>query len=80
MNYSKFTIQYFRSFQNMQVLKFATDLGIKKAGVILNSGDDKSKIKLSLESAFPEYKIVQWNKNDIMDKKKYFNSPLIQPI
>lgn len=52
-------------------LQLAKDLGTKKAGVILDSGEDEGKIKAELEKDFPNYKIVQWNKEDIRDKKKY---------
>lgn len=52
-------------------LQLADDLGIKKAGVILDSGKSESKIKNNLESKFsPQYKIIQWNKEDIRDKER----------
>jgi predicted ATP-dependent endonuclease of OLD family len=52
-------------------LQLAKDLGIKKAGVILDAGTNETSIKSNLKSKFPEYKIIQWNKEDIRDKKKY---------
>jgi len=52
-------------------LQLAKDLGIKKSGVILDAGTDETAIKAGLETKFPEYKIIQWNKEDIRDKEKY---------
>jgi len=52
-------------------LKLANDLGIKNAAVILDMGESESQIKASLERDFPEYKIVQWQKEDIRDKDEY---------
>ncbi len=52
-------------------LQLSKDLGIKKAGVILDYGASESAIKTDLQSSFPEYKIIQWNKEDIRDKEKY---------
>lgn len=49
-------------------LELANDLGIQKAAVLLDAGDDETKIKNELEDKFPNYKIIQWNKNDIRDK------------
>lgn len=49
-------------------LKLAKDLGIKKAGVILDNGTSELAIKNALERDYPEYKIVQWNREDIRDK------------
>lgn len=57
-------------------LQLAKDLGIAKAAVLLDSPTDKSSTnnenatKEKLEKQFgSEYKILQWNKNDIRDKK-----------
>jgi predicted ATP-dependent endonuclease of OLD family len=50
-------------------LQLAKDLGIKKAGVLIDNGCSESEIKNDLDSKFPDYKIVQWNKEDIRDKE-----------
>jgi len=50
-------------------LTLAKDLGYKKVSCILDNGASESKIKRELKASFPDYKIVQWNKNDIRDKK-----------
>lgn len=52
-------------------LTFAKDLGYKKACCILDKGESEDNIKKELESLFPEYKIIQWNKNDIRDKESF---------
>jgi predicted ATP-dependent endonuclease of OLD family len=52
-------------------LTLAQDLGFKKVSCILDGGESEKKIKEDLESIFSEYKIIQWNKNDIRDKKVY---------
>ncbi|MDD2907038.1 MAG: AAA family ATPase [Candidatus Gracilibacteria bacterium] len=52
-------------------LQLSKDLGIKKAGVILDSGESEGQIKTELETLFPEYKVIQWNKGDIRDKEAY---------
>ncbi|PIR68297.1 hypothetical protein COU49_01885 [Candidatus Nomurabacteria bacterium CG10_big_fil_rev_8_21_14_0_10_35_16] len=52
-------------------LTLAKDLGYKKVSCILDFGDEETKIKSDLETNFPDYKIIQWNKNDIRDKKVY---------
>lgn len=51
-------------------LQLAKDLGIKKAGVILDGGEKEKRIKEELEGVYPEYKIIQWDRNDIRDKEK----------
>lgn len=51
-------------------LGLAKDLGIKKAAVILDGGENESREKQELESDFPEYKIVQMNREDIRDKAR----------
>ena len=54
-------------------LQLAQDLGIKKAAVILDSGESEKNIKSKLDEKFTDnelsYKIIQWNKEDIRDKK-----------
>ncbi|MCA1404626.1 ATP-binding protein [Ensifer sp. IC3342] len=52
-------------------LKLANDLGVKNAAVILDMGESESQIKASLEQDFPQYKVVQWEKEDIRDKEEY---------
>lgn len=52
-------------------LQLAKDLGVKKAGVILDAGQAENTIKGSLEATFPSYKIIQWNKEDIRDKPRF---------
>ena len=52
-------------------LTFAKDLGYKKACCILDKGNGEDKIKTDLEASFPDYKIIQWNKDDIRDKTLY---------
>lgn len=52
-------------------LQLAKDLGIQKAGVILDAGSKEEEIKSALVEDFPNYKIVQWHKEDIRDKEKY---------
>ncbi len=59
-------------------LQLAADLGIKKACVIIDSPTvaaasqpaNENTVKMKLESKFStfNYKIIQWNKNDIRDK------------
>ncbi len=52
-------------------LTLAKDLGYKKVSCVLDFGTSETIIKTDLESTFPDYKILQWNKNDIRDKKAY---------
>ncbi len=52
-------------------LTLAEDLGYKKVSCILDSGESENKIKEELITNFPDYKIIQWNKNDIRDKKVF---------
>jgi hypothetical protein len=60
----------------------AKDLGFRKVSAILDRGTAEDAIFSELTTDFADYKIVQWNKNDIRDKaalttvKKsgYFNS------
>lgn len=66
-----------RGYDNFKLaFKLAKDLGIKKACAFIDSPLDSSKAnnennaKISLETDFPDYKIIQWNKSDIRDKKE----------
>lgn len=52
-------------------LQLARDLGYQKVSCVLDNGESETKIKADLESSFPGYKILQWNKSDIRDKKVY---------
>lgn len=47
------------------------DLGYKKVGCILDAGESETAIKNDLAQSFPEYKTLQWNKEDIRDKEVY---------
>lgn len=49
-------------------LKLAQDLWIQKAGCLLDKWDSEDEIKKQLEKEFPDYKVIQWNKEDIRDK------------
>ncbi len=49
-------------------LTMAKHLGFKKVGVILDKGDEEDRIFSDLSTSFPQYKTIQWNKNDIRDK------------
>lgn len=55
-------------------LQLAKDLGYQKVSCILDNGVSESSIKTDLERDFPDYKIVQWNKDDIRDKSSYTTS------
>lgn len=50
-------------------LSLAKDLGYKKVSCILDFGEKENTIRNDLQATFPDYKIVQWNKNDIRDKE-----------
>lgn len=52
-------------------LTLAKDLGYKKVSCILDSGTSETAIKTDLETTFPAYKIIQWDKDDIRDKTIY---------
>jgi predicted ATP-dependent endonuclease of OLD family len=61
-----------RGFEAFELsLRLAKDLGIKKAAVILDKGEAEDGAKQKLERLFPKYKVIQWEKNDIRDKKGY---------
>jgi predicted ATP-dependent endonuclease of OLD family len=49
-------------------MSLAQDLGFKKAACIINAGESENAISGDLTTAFPNYKIIQWNKSDIRDK------------
>lgn len=54
-------------------LNLAKDLGYKKACCVLDKGKAEEQIKDKLETRFsgrPRYKIIQWNRRDIRDKKR----------
>lgn len=52
-------------------LTLAQDLGYKKVSCILDFGENEKVIKQDLDTTFPEYKIMQWNRGDIRDKEVY---------
>lgn len=54
-------------------LELAKDLGFKKVSCVLDNGESEKGIKKVLEEKFTQYKIVQWNKNDIRDKEKHIS-------
>lgn len=64
-----------RGYANFKyALAMAKDLGFKKVGVILDNGEKESEHFSKLKEIFCngvcDYKIIQWNKNDIRDKEK----------
>ena len=54
-------------------LQLAKDLGIKKAGVLLDNGKSEREVKASLEADFSDtgYQVFQWDKEDIRDKEAF---------
>lgn len=52
-------------------LQLAKDLGYQKASCILDNGPSELAVKAELERDFPNYKIIQWSKDDIRDKEAY---------
>jgi predicted ATP-dependent endonuclease of OLD family len=65
-----------RGYHNFEfALELAKDLGIKKACVLIDSASDSTShnnenaIKAKLMEQYGDYRIVQWNKADIRDKK-----------
>jgi predicted ATP-dependent endonuclease of OLD family len=51
-------------------LKLVKDLGYRKVCCVLDNGESENLIKSSLEASFsPDYKVVQWEKSDIRDKR-----------
>ena len=63
-----------RGFCNFKfALKLAKDLGIQRAGVILDKGNDEDEelIKLSRDYS-PDYLVAQWDREDIRDKAAYY--------
>lgn len=61
-----------RGFTNFQfALQLAQDIGIRKAGVIIDKGEKEDEMVQRLEQNFPKYCIVQWDREDIRDKEGY---------
>lgn len=61
-----------RGFTNFAfALQLAKDIGIKKAGVIIDKGDNEDAMVQRLKHDFPKYCIVQWDREDIRDKTGY---------
>jgi predicted ATP-dependent endonuclease of OLD family len=52
-------------------LHLAKNLGYQKVSCILDNGISETIIKSELEKDFPDYKIIQWNRDDIRDKEAY---------
>ena len=50
-------------------LALARDLGLKKVAILLDNGDHETTIANTLRDNYPNYKVIQWNKKDIRDKK-----------
>lgn len=59
-------------------LALAHDLGLKKVAIILDNGEQETAIANTLRTNYPEYKIIQWNKEDIRDKNDEANGQLIK--
>ncbi len=71
-----------RGYKNFEfAFELPKDLGIKKALAIIDSPENteqtnENDVKKSLEKKYISqgYKVVQWNKSDIRDKKKYISN------
>ena len=59
-------------------LALAKDLGLKKVAIMLDDGEQETAIANTLRAAYQEYKIVQWNKEDIRDKKDEASGQLVK--
>jgi predicted ATP-dependent endonuclease of OLD family len=53
----------------MLFLQLSKDLGYQKVCCVLDNGDSEKALKEALEKDFPNYKIIQWDKEDIRDKE-----------
>lgn len=49
-------------------LTMAQDLGFTKVAALLDKGDVEDALMATLTAAFPDYQILQWDRNDIRDK------------
>ncbi len=59
-----------RGYNNFKLaLTMAKDLGFQKVGAIIDKGENEDAIFSALCKEFADYKIMQWNKNDIRDKE-----------
>lgn len=59
-------------FQNFKfALQLAKDIGIQKAGAILDDGENEREVLENLEKIFPDYCIIKWDRGDIRDKEGY---------
>ena len=73
-----------RGFQNFKfALQLAKDIGIQKAGAIVDKGDNEDSVLDELTTLFPDYCIVQWDREDIRDKNGWCplddaNQPVIE--
>ena len=58
-----------RGFSNFKyALNLAHDIGLSKVGAIIDNGRAETSTYRELKAAFPDYCIVQWDRNDIRDK------------
>lgn len=58
-----------RGFRNFQfALQLAKDIGIQKAGAIIDKGPNEDSVLRELQERFPGYYITQWDREDIRDK------------
>lgn len=61
-----------RGFTNFSfALRLARDIGITKAGILIDKGDKEDAVVEELRSEFPNYRIFQWGREDIRDKSGY---------
>lgn len=59
-----------RGFHNFKfALQLAKDIGIQKAGVIIDKGSNEDAMFKELVDLFPDYCILQWEREDIRDKE-----------
>lgn len=59
-------------------LALAKDLGLRRVAIILDNGEQETIIANKLRSDYPEYKIIQWDKEDIRDKKDEAGEELLK--
>jgi len=52
-------------------LTMSKDLGFQKVAAILDKGEKEDAVFCDLQNKFEDYKIIQWNKNDIRDKEEH---------
>ncbi len=59
-------------------LEMAKDLGVEKAAILIDNGDEETKKKRELATRYPNYKVIQWLRRDIRDKKDRKNGKIIK--